>query len=297
MKGSLSARTLAFVATICCAFICSQASAETRPAHAPQEALEHYERGRELYSQGHYQEAADELETALALDPTSPNLVYNVAHIRELLNDFPRAIAGYRRYLQLLGRGHSHEEERHRVEATISRLEGAEARAQAEAAAEAERARLAAAEAAAHPQAVAVNSEHEAPATAPSAALATAPATRRVHGVADAAFWVFATLGVLDLAGAGAVGYFTYRTGLRATNFHVGADGTFDDRQRIVDQSHQYALTTDIMIGTGAGLLVTGLLLYALRTKDAPLAATPSHAMVHVEISPHGALLSVGGVL
>jgi tetratricopeptide (TPR) repeat protein len=89
----------------------------------PAEALEHYERGRREYLAGRYREALQELKVALALDPNSPNLVYNVARVNEDLADLDEAIKYYRRYHALLPPA-AHEE-RDKTEKTIRRLQGA----------------------------------------------------------------------------------------------------------------------------------------------------------------------------
>src|SRR5262245_38941542 len=68
----------------------------------PPEALAHYNRGRAHYQAGRYREAVVELEKALSLDPQSPNLVYNVARVYELLGDMERSIAFYERYKRML---------------------------------------------------------------------------------------------------------------------------------------------------------------------------------------------------
>ncbi len=89
----------------------------------PPEALEHYQRGRAHYQAGRYREAVVELEQALALDPSSPNLVYNLARVYELLGDIEQAIAYYERYRSMLP--DEEEQERERITTAIQRLQGA----------------------------------------------------------------------------------------------------------------------------------------------------------------------------
>jgi tetratricopeptide (TPR) repeat protein len=72
------------------------------PRMPPPEAIDHYSRGRAHYQAGRYREAVIELEQALALDPGSPNLVYNLARVYELLGRIDPAIANYERYRSML---------------------------------------------------------------------------------------------------------------------------------------------------------------------------------------------------
>src|SRR5262245_24814610 len=53
----------------------------------PDAAIQHYSIGREHYQAGRYREALNELEQAVRLDPASPNLVFNVARVYELLGE------------------------------------------------------------------------------------------------------------------------------------------------------------------------------------------------------------------
>ena len=86
-----------------------QTAASTTP---PSEALQHYNRGRQHYQAGRYREALQELEVAVNLDPSSPNLVYNVARVYELLGEIDQAIAFYRRYRDMLPANERAERER-----------------------------------------------------------------------------------------------------------------------------------------------------------------------------------------
>jgi tetratricopeptide (TPR) repeat protein len=90
------------------------------PGEPPAEALKHYERGRALYKAGRYREALAELQMALFLDPNSPNLVYNVARVHELLGEIDLAIEHYVRYQKLLPPDQA--DEIARVESTSRRI-------------------------------------------------------------------------------------------------------------------------------------------------------------------------------
>ena len=93
------------------------------PGAPPSEAVHHYQRGRDLYHEGRYREAIVELQAALKLDPTSPELTYNVARVYELLGDIDTALRYYARSRALLPT--TALEERERTTTTIQRLEGA----------------------------------------------------------------------------------------------------------------------------------------------------------------------------
>lgn len=93
------------------------------PLTPPSEAVRHYQRGRDFYLGGRYREAIYELQAALALDPASPELTYNVARIYELLGDIDSALRYYARSRALLPT--TSIEERARTTVTIERLEGA----------------------------------------------------------------------------------------------------------------------------------------------------------------------------
>ncbi|MDD9932743.1 MAG: tetratricopeptide repeat protein [Myxococcales bacterium] len=93
---------------------------QARRGKAPPEALEHYERSRELFTEGEYEDAVDELEAALELDPGSPNLLYNAAYASELSGDLEQALEYYAQYEQSLGK---HERrERRKTRKTMERL-------------------------------------------------------------------------------------------------------------------------------------------------------------------------------
>jgi tetratricopeptide (TPR) repeat protein len=130
----------------------------------PPEALAHYNRGREHYQAGRYREALIELEVAMQLDPASPNLVYNVARVYELLGEIDHAIAFYKRYRNMLPA--SEHAERERTTLTLLRLEGA----------------------------------REQVSGSPPSPRPPAPLEQRKRHSADATFWVFASATVLTRA-------------------------------------------------------------------------------------------------
>jgi tetratricopeptide (TPR) repeat protein len=199
----------------------------------PAEAIDHYSRGRAHYQAGRYKEAVVELERALELDPGSPNLVYNLARVYELLGDIDRAIANYERYRTMLPA--SEAEERERVGSAIARLQGAQQHVQA--------ARPAATE---RPRPVVVRSE---------------------RGVADGAFWTLASLSLAALAVGGVAGGLALKTERDTSSFIVGRDGSAEALYDKADRAKQLALISDISLAAGSVGALTSILLYALRTR------------------------------
>jgi hypothetical protein len=194
----------------------------------PPEALKHYARGRAHYQAGRYREAVVELEKALALDPQSPNLVYNVARVYELLGDIERSIEFYERYQRMLPA--TEHEERQRVEATLLRLRGAK-------------------------QHVVPGATAEAP--APS------PAMKR--GVADTAFWLTLGTGAAAVVAGAMTGGFALKTGKETEDFVLGRDGSVGERNDLVGRTERLALASDVLFLCGATFAVSSVLLYTLR--------------------------------
>jgi tetratricopeptide (TPR) repeat protein len=233
------------------------------PGEPPAQALKHYERGRALYQAGRYREALTELQQALALDPNSPNLVYNVARVYELLGEIDLAIEHYVRYQKLLAPDQV--EEIARVESTLQRLAGA---------------------------------RHQVvPEPAPAPAQPSGP-PRRQRGVADAAFWTLTATATAALAAGGGVGFMALRADQEAEQFTIGEDGDRAEHDALVERADRLALASDITLLGGAALGVTAILLYALRTKPVLEAALPApRAVVELGACAGGAMLSIRGRL
>jgi tetratricopeptide (TPR) repeat protein len=75
------------------------ASAQVESSEAIQRARELFKKSAQSYREGKLEEAIDLLNEAYRLDP-KPVLLYNLARAYEGLGDTPRAIEGYRRYLE-----------------------------------------------------------------------------------------------------------------------------------------------------------------------------------------------------
>lgn len=230
-------------------------SSESAP---PAEAIAHYNRGRELYQAGRYREAVEELEQAQKLDPSSANLVYNLARVYELLGQLDPAIREYRRYHAMLPA--SETEELARVSGILQRLEGAR--------------------------------DEVVSAPAPAPVILTLPEPKR--GVADVPFWITTSTAAAALAAGGVVGLLAMQEEREVERFTLGRDGTNADREQLETRANRMALSSDLLMAAGAALGVTAILLYALRER--PVRHDP-RAHVQLGALPGGALLSVGGRL
>jgi len=214
----------------------AQAAAQTRH-EPPPEALQFFRSGQDHYAHGRYHEAAVDLERALALDPGSPTLLYNLGRVYELLGDTDAAAGYYRSYLRMLPDGS--EQERAEVEATITRLEGAAAHG----------------EVAPPPH----------PGQGDGGQLR--PAYVQVRGVVDLPFWVTLGSGGGLLLGGGLLGVFALSAHGDATDIVLRTPDDAARRQNRLDQSQRRALSADILMGTGAAALIAAGLLYLLRER------------------------------
>lgn len=84
-------------------------------------ARKHFDAALADYRDGAYREAIGELDQAITLDPHGKDLVYNRALVYEKLGDMDRAIAGYRRYVEM----ETNRSDVAHAQAIIRRLEGA----------------------------------------------------------------------------------------------------------------------------------------------------------------------------
>lgn len=207
-------------------------------AEAPPEAMAHFERGREHFRAGRYREAIADLKTALALDPASPTLMYNVAYTHELLGEHDEAIAYYRKYLDALPA--SAKQERDKTRITLHRLEG-------------------------H-RAIAIPADRDPSAHTQPAAFGAPDA--RGFGNADAWFWGSLGGGAALLAGAAVTGLLALEREDRIAAFVAGGDGSLGDRQALIDEADRLALASDLLVGGGAALVTAAALLFVLRDAD-----------------------------
>ncbi len=229
------------VGVVCLASVPSSAQ-DSSPHHPPPAAIDGYNRGRALYQAGRYREAVVELEGALSLDPTSPNLVYNVARVHELLGELDRATAFYERYRSMLPA--SELAERERVDSILLRLEGARTQV------------------------------NPVPVGPPTDSLRNPEQTRprpseNRHGVADAVFWTTASAGVAALMVGGTTGLLALQNQKRGEDFTVGKDGSIERHDKLVQRSDRLALSSDVMLMVGTTFVISSVLLFTLRVRPA----------------------------
>ncbi len=246
---------------------------ETASAQAnetpPQGAVEHYNRGRAHYQAGRYREALRELERALTMDPRSPNLVYNVARVHELLGELEEAIQFYRRYRDMLPM--AERDERERIQAIVLRLLGALKHAT--------------------PNQPAVEERLREPSARP---------VRMERGVADGAFWTTAVMGASALAASAVTGGLALKTERDVEGFVVGADGPNDEREKLAKKADRLALSSDVTFIIGTTFAVTSILLYMLRERpvsDEDRAYQEEDAGLRLGASPTGVVLTFGASL
>lgn len=216
----------------------------------PAGAIEHYERGRREYLAGRYQDALQELKAALALDPNSPNLVYNVARVNEDLSEFDEAIKYYNRYRMLLPPGAS--EERDKTEKTIRRLQGARD--------ELEQRR---------------RTERLSEPAPPAPPQLTASAGR-----ADVLFWAVAGSGLALAAASGVTGVLALRREKAVGDFVIGRGRTLAQRDELRKEADTLAVASDVMSVAAGVALVSAVVLFFSRTSE-PTIEAAAYASPH----------------
>jgi tetratricopeptide (TPR) repeat protein len=240
-----------------------QEKLRAQPAPAPREdairaptppagAVAHYEKGRKEYLAGRYREALQELKTALALDPNSPNLVYNVARVNEDLADLDEAIKYYRRYHGLLLPDAL--EERDKTEKTIRRLQGARD--------ELAQQRIVR-------QRDAAQHRKDTPPNSPGG------------GRADTAFWLIAGTGLALAAGGGVTGVLALRREKQVGDFVLGKDGTFEKRDKLRKEADTLAMASDVLSVAAGVMIVSAVVLFFSRSTE------PGPIEARVFMSPH----------
>jgi hypothetical protein len=100
--------------------------------------------------------------------------------------------------------------------------------------------------------------EHPAASTPP-------PPAARGFGRADLLFWSILGGGAASLAGGAITGVLALQREHDVKGFVAGKDGSLAQRKKLIDQTHTFALASDIMIGAGAALVVAAGLLFSLR--------------------------------
>jgi tetratricopeptide (TPR) repeat protein len=269
-------RSLGLTGMVVLGSLCLAAGAPALAQDAPAqgEALRYYQSGRDHFLAGRYREAVVDLERALALDPGSPTLSYNLARVNELLGDIERALHYYEQYAASLAP--SERAERERVEETIRRLEGARTQVRP--------------------------AEVTPPAVPPDDFELNQPVLVEERGVADAAFWITVGVGGALLAAGAATGIYALTENAALEDYVLGIANTCvmvetceDAWDARANRVRSFALASDLLLGAGVAAGVTALLLYLLRTRD--VVTYPGYAPVEVAATTSSLELRVGGAL
>lgn len=239
------------------------------PAHADDdashaEAGKHFAKARELYGQGSYREARNELVEARKLDPQSKELMFNLGIVSEKLALFDEALEQFRAYREM---SDVTEQEKARADAIILRLEGAKKQL-------AEQKRNDE-----PPKIVVVPEQPKQPEGPPP------------KGRIDAATVTAAGVGVAGLA-VGAI-FGIKAMGERPSGFVTGRDGTYADLVSKTDSAHTSAVVSDVGFAVGIVGVAAAAVLYFARPKVQPKAATVAIAPAIGQGS--GGLVIVGG--
>jgi hypothetical protein len=211
------------------------------------EALALYQLGEQAYDQGRYEEAVEYLIRARALDPRAPELLYNIALVYEKMNDFDQALSYLEQYLDSTVNAN----EAARVERMMARLRGAR-----EHATQVSPARPPVA----HPPAQATVSLTHRP----------SPRVVRRGGRTDGWFWGFFASSLVVAAGAAAMGALALIWEGRANDFVLGRDGGQQEHHGLARGADNFALTTDVLVGTASATALTAFLLFVLRDRAVP---------------------------
>jgi tetratricopeptide (TPR) repeat protein len=241
------------LAVVAAPFVVTHARADQGKHPSPaavKAAAHHFERAKELYQAGNYDDAISELETARALDPYAKDLVYNLGLVHEKAGHIENALHFYKLYLEM----DLEPSERARAESIVHRLEGARVHEQ--------------------PTTTAT-----ATATAPPTGTYVPPPPPPAHGRVDGLTVISA---VLALGGFGVgTGFGLAALGARPASGLVTGDAppanlTFQELQAQTDHAHTLAIAADI--GFLAGLAFTGLTLglFFGRTKTTDTAHRPA---------------------
>lgn len=218
-------------------------AAEPTSAEAKNAALEHFKKARELYQNGEYKNARDELLEARKLDPHAKDLVLNLGTVSERLQEYDQALVYLREYQDL---SDVTEAERQKVDGIIKRVEGAKKNA-------------------APKQDV------------PRVIVKTVkvPATHEVsYGRIDA---LNITTGVVALGAAAAAGTFgVLALGARpADGTQTSSSYPYTSLQADTNRAHTFAIVADVGLVVAAVATVATVVLYFARTKEAQPAAPP----------------------
>jgi tetratricopeptide (TPR) repeat protein len=230
-------------------FLASPAAAQgTAPQTEEQvKAQQHFQRAKELYSQGKYTEAVQELELARNLDPKAKDLVFNLGIVHEKLAKFDEAIGFFRQYMEMEG---VTAQERAKAETNIKRIEGAKQEVGSKPPPSGT----------GDPQAG--NGGDGSGARGPQGPEDEKPA----HGRIDAATIVAGSIAIAGLGVGTAFGIIAVSS--KPNAFVTGRDGTYAQFEQKNADAHNAAIVADIGLAVGIVATLATAYLYFGRTKD-----------------------------
>jgi tetratricopeptide (TPR) repeat protein len=250
----------------------SVATAAVTPA-ARKRAQDRFAKARQLYKSGKYRASIEELQTAIELDPTGAEMVYNLGLLHEKLAEVDKAIAAYRHYVEMIDDA----ADKARVEGIIERLEGARADIAAPAAS------TSASPAQTQPTAPMASAASSTPVE-----VAPTPESGRLDG------WVIAS-GAVAVAGLaigitfGAKALSDRVQGVPTTSEAAGEG--YADLQDRKDRAQREALIADVGFGVAVAAGIAGAVLYFARDSESNPSSTASTRLSpSIALSPTGAL-------
>lgn len=225
----------------------TSAAAEPVTAEARSAALDHFKKARELYQNGEYKHARDELLEARKLDPNAKDLVLNLGTVSERLQDYDQALAYLHEYQDLPD---VTEAERQKVEGIIKRVEGAKKNAAP---------------------------KNDAPKVIVKTVNVPSERPTVSYGRIDA---LNITTGILALGAGAAAGTFgVLALGTRpAEGTQTSATYPYASLQSDTNRAHTFAVVADVGLVVAAVATVATVILYFARTKDAT-SSSPSPSL------------------
>lgn len=231
-------------------FHAPDASAQGAPTSAVQtedqaKAQQHFQRAKELYSQGKYTDAVNELELARDLDPKAKDLVFNLGIVHEKLGKYDEAIAFFQKYMEMDG---VTPQERTKAETNIKRIEGAKQ------------------EVGSKPTPPTPGDLQSGSNDGQGTKSPARPEEKPARGRVDAATIAAGSIAVAGL-GVGTV-FGILAMSSKPTDFVTGRDGTYAQFEQKNADAHNMAIVADVGLGIGIVATLVTAYLYFGRTKE-----------------------------
>lgn len=207
----------------------------------PDDAMRFFEQAREAYREGRYDDAVEDLERALVLDPNAPTLLFNLGRVYELMGRYDDAIGVYMRLRAVTPPTET--EELERTEQILERLQGAR--------------------------------DHAAPPPSVETvgSLEQGPTYVRERGIADVPFWVTLLTGGAIVVGAAIVGGLALSMHGSLNDRVIGSVDeagfvyTYDDYTAQLNDAQVLGGIADVLGGIGGATMVAAMLLFVLRER------------------------------